>query len=82
MTAAWIHARSKTAMGLYEIGVSLGLLFWLVALIDIAIGKFTRWYYQLGWLFAMFVMPFSCFVYLFFGRQQVVRGGLGMLRGK
>jgi hypothetical protein len=66
-------------MGLYEIGLIIYLPLWLLALVDAAIGRFPRWYYQLAWLFVIFLVPFGNIAYLLFGCRQVVSGGVSLL---
>jgi hypothetical protein len=69
-------------MGFYEIGLIVYVVLWLVAVIDAAIGKFSRWYHQLAWLLVIFLVPFGNLAYLLFGCRQVVSGGIRRLRGK
>jgi len=69
-------------MSLYEVCLIAYFLLWLIAIIDAAIGKFSRWYVQLAWLFAIFLIPFGNLIYLLWGCRQVVSGGLGILHKK
>jgi Phospholipase_D-nuclease N-terminal len=67
-------------MGIFEILILIYLPFWLIAVIDATIGKFPRWYQQLGWLLVLFLVPLGNIAYLLFGCRQVAHGGLRLLR--
>lgn len=69
-------------MGLYEVCLIAYFLLWLIALVDAAIGQFSRWHFQLLWLLVIFLVPFGNLAYLLFGCRQVVSGGLGLLHKK
>ena len=67
-------------MGFFEVLIVIYLPFWILAVIDATIGKFPRWYHQLGWLLVIFLVPFGPIAYLLFGCRQVTHGGLRILR--
>lgn len=66
-------------MGIYEVGLIIYLLLWLLALVDIAIVKFSHWQYQFAWMLVIFLVPFGNLAYLFFGCRKVVSGGISIL---
>lgn len=67
-------------MGIYELALVIYILIWLLALVDAAISRFSRWQYQLGWLLAIFLIPFGNFAYLWFGSHKIDRGVIKTLR--
>lgn len=44
-------------MGIYEIGVLVYAVLWILALVDIIRSKFKKNFYELMWLCAIFLMP-------------------------
>jgi len=44
-------------VGIYEIGVLVYAVLWIVALVDIIRSKFKKNFYQLIWLCAIFLAP-------------------------
>jgi cbb3-type cytochrome oxidase subunit 1 len=65
-----------------ELGIVIYLILWIAALVDILRSKFKKHLYVFLWLLAIFIVPFAVIAYFIFGPQQVVHGGLRLLRRK
>ena len=50
-------------MGIYEIGIFIYAVLWIVALIDIIRSKFKKNLYELIWLCAIFLVPGGVLTY-------------------
>ena len=69
-------------MGFFEIAAIGALLLgaiWLIALLDLVLGRFDNGTTQLLWALIVLFVPLGFVIYLAFGRRQVRSGGIAFL---
>lgn len=59
-------------MGIYELGIIIYVILWIIALVNIMRSKFKRWYYELMWLIIIFLVPFGVIAYFLIGGKQKI----------
>lgn len=61
-----------SSIGIAELGITIYIILWIVALVDVLRSKFIKHRYAFLWLLIIFLIPFGVIAYFIFGPKQKV----------